>query len=212
MHLTPESVINGSLQLLPQASPHFDVCIVELIDLGETHAKQLLSALTEHLSQFGTLLVHWHDWGSVPLEVVHSQIVQLTIDRAYNARAYFAGSWASSYVTQALSRARSTAAWRRLFPLAWIPTLAVGAELIERTRRTQITTLPKYCSSAVFHIEIPSREAVNAVQARTSSGLQELTVIRTQPRTPKVEMTAHPMKRQSGGVSLPPDNKAVGKP
>jgi hypothetical protein len=213
MHLTPESVINGSLQLLPQAGPRFEICIVELIGLGESHAKQLLRALTEHLSQPGTIFVHWHDRGSVPLEAVHSQIVPLTLDRAYNVRAYFAGSWASSYVTHALSQVRSTAGWRRLFSLARIPTLAVlavFAEMIERTRRTHLTTMPKHCSSALFHIEIPSRET-NAVEAGTASGLQEPKVVRAQPPTRKFEMAVHPMRRRSGRGHLLPDGKAIGK-
>src|ERR1700730_5660317 len=211
MHLTLESAINGSLEMLPQASPRFDLCIVELSGSGESHIKQLLNAVTEHLTEPGTIFVYCDDQGSVPLKSVHSQIVQLILDRSYQAHAYFAGSWASSYVTQALSRARSTTAWRRLFPLAWVPTLAVGAELIERTRRTQITTLPKYCSSAVFHIEIPPREAVNALKTGANSGLQEPKVVSAQPPTAKVEMAAHPMRRPSCGGHRLPDNKAVGK-
>jgi hypothetical protein len=186
---------------------------VELIDLGESHAKQLLRTLTVHLSQPGTIFVHWHDRGSVPLEAVHSQIVQLTLDRAYNARAYFAGAWASSYVTHALSPVRSTTGWRRLFSVARVPilaVLAVLAELIERTRRTHLTTMPKHCSSALFHIEIPSRET-NAVEAGTASGLQEPKVVRAQPPTRKFEMAVHPMRRRSGRGHLLPDGKAIGK-
>lgn len=70
--------------------------------------------------------------------------------------------------------------------------------------------MPKHCSSALFHIEIPSRET-NAVEAGTASGLQEPKVVRAQPPTRKFEMAVHPMRRRSGRGHLLPDGKAIGK-
>jgi hypothetical protein len=183
MHLTPESVLNGCMQMLPQASPRFDVCIVELIDdLGEFQIKQLLNALAGHLTQPGSIFVHWHDRGSIPLRSVHNQVVELALhDGARQVHALFVGSWASSYVTHVLSRARSARAWRRLFLLGWIPAIAALAELFDRARRKELTSMPRYCSSAIFHIELPVRKNVHAAQPCINSTLEEPISIRYPP-------------------------------
>jgi hypothetical protein len=203
LHLSPDSVLHGSLELLPEATPRFDLCIVELVDLEEPHVKNLLHALTGRLTQPGKIFVHWHDWGGVALESAHNQIVQLTLNRHFQARAWFSGSWASSRVTQILRGRAEPSSWRRLFLSAQVPALAFAAELLERCRKKPTTTMPKYCSSAVFEIEIPSRELVHAVEPGISSNLHK----KAKRRISKTELDTDP---ESNGRSWLLPEKQIG--
>ena len=184
MYLTPESITEGALHLLPQAGPTFDMCVVELVDLGGPHVRELLHALAGQRPQ--AMFVHWHDRGSVPLASVHTQVVQFTLERACRASGHYAGSWASVYVTQAVG-ART---WRRLLQWPAIATLAVVAELVELTRRKQIRTIPKYSSSAIFRIDMPSEETIDPLQGPIGLQLQQSARIESRGRTPKTEGAA----------------------
>ena len=188
MHLTSESVADGALRMLPQAgSSNFDVCIVELSNLEAPLAAELLDAVAGRLKHLGTLIVHWHDQGTVPLRSVHSQIVQFTLDRGCNASAHYAGSWASARAGRKFRQARSAPTWRRLVSLVWWVLLAVLAELRERSRRNQVTTIPKYCSSATFRIELPSPEVIDAIQGQIGWKSQRPALTEAQPRTRKTQ-------------------------
>jgi hypothetical protein len=187
MHLTPEPVAEGALSLLPKASPKFDRCLVELSDVEAPRATELIEAIAARLKKPGTMLIHWHDQGTVPLRSIHSQIIQFAFDRGCQARACYAGSWASVNAARAFQQARQTPAWRRrLFPLAGFAALAVLAELRERTRRNEVTTFPKYCSSAVFNIEMPSQEVVDESTVSIGSRSQKAPLINTQPVIRKI--------------------------
>src|SRR3984893_8263738 len=165
VHLTPEAVANGALGMLPQAGADFDVCLLELIDVGPRHARQLLDAVAERLKRPGTILVHWHDRGAVPLRSFHNQIVQFTLDRAYHASAHYAGSWASTKAAEASGWwPRGAPRWRRLGLLACLPAVTILAELRERTRKKQAVTMPKYCSSATFQIELPAGQPADPMK------------------------------------------------
>jgi hypothetical protein len=205
MYLTPEAIAKGALQLLPQAGPTFDMCVVELVDPGGLHIKELLDGLAGQRPQ--AIFVHWHDRGSVPLASVHGQLVQFTLERACQASAHYAGSRASAYVTRALARGRT---WRRLLQWGTIATLAVVAELVERTRRKQIRTMPRYCSSAIFRIDMPSEETIDPLQARIGSQLQKSTRIKSRARTPTTEGAAQQASLYSAGTGGLPDEQTRG--
>jgi len=192
-HLTFESVAGGALRMLPQAAPNFDLCLIELTDLEAPRTKELLDTVAAQISEPGTLLVHWHDQGTVPLRSVHNQIVQFTLDRACYANANYAGSWASACVARALHQMRNTPARRRLVPFARLAALAVLAELHERARKTQVTTIPKHCSSAAFQIEIPSRESI-ALVADPIIGSAKPALTKAQSRTSETEVAAQQTK------------------
>jgi len=211
MHLTPESVAEGALSLLPKASPKFDRCLVELSDVEAPRATELIEAIAARLKKPGTMLIHWHDHGTVPLRSIHSQIVQFAFDRGCQARAYYAGSWASVNAARAFQRARQTPAWRRrLFPLAGFAALAVLAELRERTRRNEVTTFPKYCSSAVFNVEMPSQEVVESTVS-IGSRSQKAPLINTQPVIRKMQAAARKSDRVSGASAPLPEERGSGK-
>ena len=200
MHLTPESVAEGALGRLPKAGPDFDVCLVELIDLEAPRARELLDAVAGRLKNPGTILVHWHDQGSVPLRSVHNQIVQFALDRGCRVNAYYAGSWASANAVRTFQQARKTPAWRRMVPLAWFAALAVSAELRERTRNTQVMTIPKHCSSAIFQIEMQSQEVLDSIAAQIDSKPQKATLIKALPRARKAHPAGRPSNREPTGV------------
>ena len=173
MHLTFESIMEGALRMLPQSTRNFDVGLIELTEMEASKAKELLGAVAGQLSAPEIILVHWHDQGTVPLRAVHNRIVEFTLDRTSQAEAYYAGSWASAAAARALHQARNTPAWRRFGPLAWLAALTVLAELRERTRRNRVTTIPKYCSSAAFRIEIRSEESAALVKVPFVSTLEK---------------------------------------
>ena len=210
MHLTPESVAEGALSLLPKASPKFDRCLVELSDVEAPRATELIEAIAARLKKPGTMLIHWHDHGTVPLRSIHSQIVQFAFDRGCQARAYYAGSWASVNAARAFQQARQTPVWRRLFRLTGFAALAVLAELRERTRRNEVTTIPKYCSSAVFNIEMPSQEVVDSTVS-IGSRSQRATLINTQPVIRKMQAAARKSDRVSGASAPLPEERGSGK-
>ena len=166
IHLTPESVADGALSKLPKTRPTFDYCLVELSDVEAPRAPELLEAIAARLKPQGTMLVHWHDQGTVPLRSVQTQIVQFALDQGCHISARYAGSWAAATAQKAFEQARQTPTWRRLFPLARLAALAVLAELRERARRNDLTTIPKYCSSAAFKIEMLSQEVVDSAAGR----------------------------------------------
>jgi hypothetical protein len=202
MHLTPESVAEGALSMLPKGRPDFDCCLVELSDVEAPGAAELIEAIAARLKKPGTMLIHWHDQGTVPLRSVHNQIVQFALDRGCQASAHYAGSWASAKAARAFQQARQTSGWRRLFPSARLPALAVLAELRERARRNELTTIPKYCSSAVFKIEMPSEEIVKSA-APIGSRSQKAKVINTRPR-PKTPAAAWEIHHESSAMAALP--------
>src|SRR4029077_19716619 len=106
-YLTVESVTDGALRMLPQTARNFDLCLIELTDLETPRIKELLGIISAQISEPGTLLLHWHDQGIVPLRSVHDQIVQFALDRACYANANYAGSWASACATRALHQMRN---------------------------------------------------------------------------------------------------------
>jgi hypothetical protein len=172
VYLTPGSVANGALRMLPPDAPKFDLCVVELADLEPSGTRELLDAVAGQLGESGKLLVHWHDHGGASLRAVHSQIVHFALDRASHADAHYAGSWVSAAASamfwmwntpaaRHVLRYRPPAVIRRAvaavtFAVVSIP-LAFVADVRERARRNQRTTIPKYCSSATFHIEFPPK-------------------------------------------------------
>ena len=95
---------------------------------------ELLDAVAGHLKQPGTILVHWHDQGMVPLRSVHSQIVQFTLDRGCHASAYYAGSWASANALR-VPAGEEHAGGAPPVPLVCLAALALVAELRERIRK-----------------------------------------------------------------------------
>jgi hypothetical protein len=173
--------------MLPQANANFDLCLVELADFEANRTKELLDAIAGQLIEPGTILVHWHDQGRVSLQSIHHQIVQFALDRACQANAQYAGSWASAYAARALYRMMNPPMWRRLVPLALLPALAVLAEFRERARKNQVSTIPKYCSSATFHIEIPSQTSVALVKAPTGAEVERCASTKVEPRTNETE-------------------------
>ena len=211
IHLTPESVADGALRMLPKAGPDFDICLVELIDLEGPRAMELLGVVAGHLKQPGTILVHWHDQGTVPLQSVHSQIVQFTLDRGCHASAHYAGSWASAKALRTFQEARHTPAWRRLFPLACLGALALFAELRERFRKKRVKTIPKYCSSAAFHIEAPSLEGVNSDAALKGVKVQKPIPTKAQPRGRRTQLAARERKREPTSIASVSEERVGGK-
>ena len=210
MHLTPESVAEGALSMLPKAIPHFDCCLVELSDVEAPRAAELIEAIAARLKKPGTMLIHWHDQGTVPLRSVHNQIVQFALDRGCQASAHYAGSWASAKAARAFQQARQTSGWRRLFPSARLTALAVLAELRERARRNELTTIPQYCSSAVFKIEMPSEEIVKSA-APIGSRSQKAKVINTRPR-PKTPAAAWEIHHEFSAMAALPGARASRTP
>jgi len=202
MQLTPESVADGALSKLPKISATFDCCLIELSDVEAPRAPELLEAIAARLKPQGMMLIHWHDQGTVPLRSVQTQIVQFALDRGSHVSARYAGSWASATAVRAFQQASQTPAWRRLFPLARLVGLAVLAELRERARRTELTTIPKYCSSAAFKIEMPSQDVVQSAAAPIASRLQKKRYRKTDPAAPQVHrefsaLASLPEKRAS---------------
>src|SRR5215813_3444759 len=189
-YVTFESVADGALRTLPQAVPNFDLCLIELTDLEPPRIEEFLDTLAAQISEPGTLLIHWHDQGVVPLRAVHNQIVQFSFDRTCHVNATYAGSWASARAARALHQMRKTPAWRRLVPFTRLAALSVLAELRERTRTTQVTTIPNYCSSATFHIEIPSRESAALVADPIVTGSAKPGSTNRQSRTGEIEVAA----------------------
>jgi len=203
MHLTFESIADGALRMLPQAR-NFDLCLVELADLEALRAKELLDAIAGQLNEPGILLVYWHDQGTVSLRSVHNQIVQFTLDRACHANAYYAGSWGSVCAARALRRVRNTPAWRRLIPLAWLTALTLFADLRERARKKQMTTIPRYCSSATFLVEIPSRDSVALAEVPIVPGSEK------SAKTRKTEIATQHSDIGTTGITRLPDQRAHG--
>jgi hypothetical protein len=210
MHLTFESVADGALRILPQAAPNFDLCLIELTDLEAPGTKEFLDKVAAQIRKPGTLLVHWHDQGVVPLRSVHNQIVQFALDRASYANANYAGSWASACATRALHQMRNTPARRRLVPFARLAALAVLAELRERARKTQVVTIPKHCSSATFHIEIPSRESIALVADPMVTGSAKPALTNARSRTSETEVAAQQTKTRTTVLARLPDKRASG--
>jgi len=157
LHFTADSVADGALSKLPKRI-NFDRCLVELSDVQTSRAADLLKAIAARFKKPGIILIHWDNRGLIPVRSAENQIVRFTLHQGYQASAYYAGSSIFGMAVQTLQRARQTPVWRRLLPLARFIVLVVLAELHERTRRNEFTTIPKYCSSAAFKIEIPSEE------------------------------------------------------
>jgi hypothetical protein len=201
MHLTPESVAKGALGRLPKAGPDFDVCLVELIDLEVPRAREMLDTVAGRLKKPGTILVHWHDQGSVPLRSVHNQIVQFALDRGCHVNAHYAGSWASAQAAKAFHRLKNTPKWRQVMPLVSFGAFSVFAELRERLRKKQLTRIPKYASSAAFQIEMLSREVLHSIAAQIDSKPQKATLIKALPRARKAHPAARPSNRQPVGIA-----------
>jgi hypothetical protein len=208
-HLTFEAVADGALRMLPQAAPNFDLCLIELIDLDASRTKELLDTIAAQLSEPGTLLLHWHDQGIIPLRSVHNQIVQFALDRACNANANYAGSWASACATRALHQVRSAPAWRRLVPFVRLAVLAVLADLRERARRTPVTTIPNHCSSATFHVEIPSRASVALVADSIVIGLAK-PASNARSQTSETKVAAQQSNIETTGIARSPDKRTRG--
>jgi hypothetical protein len=203
VHLTAESVADGALSMLPKTSPPFDRCLVELSDMETPRVTELLEAIAARLNKPGTMLLHWHDRGRVPLRFVQNQIVEFALDRGCQVSAYYAGSWASANARRALQQARQTAPWRRPFQLAQLAALVVLAEIRERARRTELRTIPTYCSSAVFKIEMPPQEVVES-DAPIVSRLQKATLHKRQP-------AARETHHESSAMAALPEERASGK-
>jgi hypothetical protein len=188
-YLTFESVADGALRTSPQAAANFDLCLIELTDLEAPRTKEFLDTVAAQISEPGTLLVHWHDQGVVPLRSVHNQIVQFALDRTCHVNATYAGSWASACAAKALRQMRKAPVWRRLVPFARLAALSVLAEIRERTRKT-VTTIPNYCSSATFHIEIPSRESAALAADLIVTGSAKPGSTNRQSRTSETKVAA----------------------
>src|SRR5262249_23014589 len=58
MHLTPESVADGALSMLPKTSPTFDRCLVELSEMEAPRVTELLETIAARLNKPGTMLFH----------------------------------------------------------------------------------------------------------------------------------------------------------
>jgi hypothetical protein len=102
---------------------------------------------------------------------------------------------------KAFQQARNTPAWRRMVPLAWLAALAVFAELRERSRKTQVMTIPKNCSSATFQIEMPSQEVPDSIAAQIDSKPQKATLIKALPHARKAHPAGRPSNREPTGVA-----------
>jgi hypothetical protein len=153
LHLTLQSFLEGVVQALPQATPQFDFCLIDVSDLEPPRLTEALEVLA---ARARTILIHWHDQGRASFRSVHKQIVQFTLDRGCAASVYYSGSWASAHARRALHEAKDASAWRgRALPLAQLGGLTILAELRERARRSRLTTVPAHCSSAAFRLQLP---------------------------------------------------------
>ena len=205
IHLTPDSVADGALSTLPKTGAAFGNCVVELSDVEAPRVTELLTAIVARLNKPGTMLIHWHDRGTLPLRLAHNQIVKLAFDRGYQVSAYYAGSWASANALQAFKLSFKPPKWRRLLPLVRFAVLVVLAEFCERARRNELTSIPDYCSSAVFKIDLPWQEVVESA-APTALKLRKATVRRTQPAAREVQ------QRASSAMAPLPEERASGNP
>jgi len=204
IHLTPDSVADGALSLLPKTGAAFGNCLVELSDVEAPRVMELLRAIAARLNKPGTMLIHWHDRGTLPLRSAHNQIVKFAFDRGCQVSAYYAGSWASVNATRAFKLSFKPPKWRRLFPLVRFAVLVILAEFCERVRRNELTSIPNYCSSAVFKIELPRQEVVETA-APTALRLRKATVRRMQP-------AAREVQRASSATAPLPEERASGNP
>jgi hypothetical protein len=186
LHLTPDSVADGALSTLPKTGATFGNCVVELSDVEAQRVTELLEAIAARLNKPGTMLIYWHDRGTLPLRLAHNQIVKLAFDRGYQVSAYYAGSWASANAQRAFKLSFKPPKWRRLFPLVRFAVLVVLAEFCERARRNELTSIPNYCSSAVFKIDLPLQEVVESA-APTALRLRKATVRRTRPAAREID-------------------------
>jgi hypothetical protein len=164
--------------MLPDTGRHnFDVCVIELTDRATSHTKGVLDAVARHVTMPGTILVHCHNWGATPLKSVHSQIVEFALDQSFNVTAQYVRSSGSAYIARALSQVKNKKAWRHPLRLMGLAALAVFADLDERMRKGQVTSISKYCSGVVFKIETKLEEVVEHLEATIPPASQKLVSI-----------------------------------